>query len=363
MKKYLQYKATDFAEDLDFIKWVQSDFTECADKWDTFMNDNPSMGDEISEAIDIIELFQFQETEVTDTQKNNLLDRINTSIDTEIASENVKVPNVEPIAKPQSIPVTKTTPAATVTEGSSKSILRYLLPLAAAACLAAFAIFNFGGAGESLKVHETSIAKTSNITMPDQSIVNLNATSTLSYDENNFSKDRKLNLDGEAFFKVEKGQRFVVETKNGSVEVLGTSFNVFSRSGLFEVECLTGKVKVTNKSGSESVLLSPNESCQLNGNKLLKKSTGLKDSEWTKGIYHFEETPLLEVIEELERQFKIAVSMTSEVENKKYTGAFEKKNLKDALHAVTWPLGLEYTINENTANANGKKGVIIKVAE
>ena len=165
------------------------------------------------------------------------------------------------------------------------------------------------------------------------------------------------------FFKVEKGQRFVVETKNGSIEVLGTSFNVFSRDNFFEVECLTGQVKVTNKSGKASVILTPNETCKLAGKKFLKDKTTTKESEWTNGLYHFEETPLQEVIQELERQFKVEVVIPSNVENKKYTGSFEKKKLKDALHAITWPLGLEYTIDEKLANANGKKGVVIKVAE
>ena len=360
MKKYLQYKAADFAEDLDFIRWVQTDFTEYADKWDTFMNDNPSLGDEISEAIDIIELFQFEEPTVTTAQRDNLLTKINNTIDEEAKLEKVVEPTPTPVAQPKPQPaVAKTTATVETSSNPSKSIFRYLIPLAAAACFAAFMFFNTGS-DPSIILNDTGIAETTSITLPDQSTVNLNATSSLSFDENNFSKDRKLKLDGEAFFSVEKGQRFMVETKNGTVEVLGTSFNVFSRENFFEVECKSGKVKVVNKSG-QSIVLNPNETCKQTGSQLQKTLTKVKESDWTKGIYHFEEMPLSEVISELERQFKVAVVMTADVENKKYTGSFEKKNLKDALHAITWPLGLAYTIDDNLTN--NKKGVVIKVAE
>ena len=357
MKKYLQYKAADFAEDLDFIRWVQSDFIEYSDKWDGFMNDNPSMGDEISEAIDIIELFRFQEPKVTASQRDNLLTRIHHTIEEEVtAKKEIETPPT-PVTTPK---INTVKPEISKPSGDSKSILKYLIPFAAAACLGALVFFNMGG-DNAMVINDTGIAETTNITLPDQSIVNLNATSSLTFDQKNFSKDRKLQLDGEAFFNVEKGQRFIVTTKNGTVEVLGTSFNVFSRGNFFQVECKTGKVKVVDNSGNASVVLTPNETCQLNGNQLVKDQSSAKESEWTKGIYHFEATPLLQVIEELERQFKISVVMTADVENKKYTGSFEKKNLKDALHAVTWPLGLEYTIDDKLTN--NKKGVVIKVAE
>ncbi len=363
MEQYLRYKAADFAGDLEFIKWVQSDFTEYADKWDTFMNDNPSLGDEISEAIDIIELFQFDEPAISESPQENLLARINTTLD--------KVPSKKPIqptvdvadTKVKSPPKTQEVSAPTTQE--SKSILRYLIPLVAAACIGAFALFNMGDAntenGNSVIMNRTEISETINITLPDQSIVNLNASSSLSYDKANFSKERVLQLDGEAFFNVEKGQKFIVKTKNGSVEVLGTSFNVFSRNNFFQVECKSGEVKVVDASGQSAVLLTPDETCKLSGKKLVKKATRMKESEWVKGIYHFENIPLLQVIEELERQFKVSIVMTAEVQNKMYTGTFEKNNLTDALRTITSPLGLTHTIE--ASKNKGKTSVIIKMTE
>ena len=53
--------------------------------------------------------------------------------------------------------------------------------------------------------------------------------------------------------------------------------------------------------------------------------------------------------------------MTTDFDNKKYTGSFNTKNVEEALHAVTWPLGLEHSID--TKGINGRMGVTFKLAE
>jgi transmembrane sensor len=47
----------------------------------------------------------------------------------------------------------------------------------------------------------------------------------MSYSDD-WSKERTLSLEGEAFFEVQKGSKFSVVTSDGIVEVLGTSFDV-----------------------------------------------------------------------------------------------------------------------------------------
>ncbi|HJW29309.1 MAG TPA: FecR family protein, partial [Saprospiraceae bacterium] len=83
------------------------------------------------------------------------------------------------------------------------------------------------------------------IQLPESSEVRLNAGSSVTYNGRNFTKDREIHLKGEAFFKVQHGSKFTVLTEQGSVTVLGTSFNVIAWPDRFEVSCYTGKVKVT----------------------------------------------------------------------------------------------------------------------
>ena len=52
------------------------------------------------------------------------------------------------------------------------------------------------------------------ISLPDNSQVSLNALSSVTYNESSWDENRELTLNGEAFFKVEKGSTFEVKTKS-----------------------------------------------------------------------------------------------------------------------------------------------------
>ena len=67
---------------------------------------------------------------------------------------------------------------------------------------------------QSVTTVRTDIGQTNVIALPDHSVVTLNADSTLEYDKNSFLEDRVLQLNGEAFFDVEKGSSFTVNTNN-----------------------------------------------------------------------------------------------------------------------------------------------------
>ncbi len=55
----------------------------------------------------------------------------------------------------------------------------------------------------------------------------------------------------EGFFKVQKGNKFIVHTPAGDVEVMGTSFNVFAREEASKVSCVTGKLSRIEKGRKE----------------------------------------------------------------------------------------------------------------
>lgn len=96
---------------------------------------------------------------------------------------------------------------------------------------------------ETFKTENGEIAS---LTLPDNSQVTLNAGSQVVYSGNRFNTRRKIQLTGEAYFKVTKGNTFSVVTTEGTVTVLGTTFNVRSRDEKLSVFCYTGKVKVSD---------------------------------------------------------------------------------------------------------------------
>lgn len=197
-----------------------------------------------------------------------------------------------------------------------------------------------------IKEINTAMAEQRELVLPDGSKIWLNAESELTYNEDNWEEERRVQLKGEAFFQVNPGNSFIVETEKGNVEVLGTSFNVFSRFENFEVACQTGKVKVFTK--SEEVILLPLHKTQLNNGKfntsIYQQPTQV--GTWINGEFTFEDAELGLVLQELQRQFNVRIDYISGKEIT-YTGKFTTENLNDALQLVCVPLGLHYQISKN----------------
>lgn len=179
--------------------------------------------------------------------------------------------------------------------------------------------------------------------LPDGSGVFLNAISEIRYSEKKFQKNRLLQLNGEAYFEVKEGSLFTVESKQGKVEVLGTSFNVHSRNDYFKVTCLTGRVVVTTASATDTI--SRGESISLIDKEYRKtrEQDILKTLSWRDGEFYYESTELRFVLDEIERQFGVSIN-ASGVENRLFTGSFYRGNLEEALQIVCIPMDLDFEI-------------------
>ncbi len=215
--------------------------------------------------------------------------------------------------------------------------------VAAALVIGYFTLFNQGSGDITVN---TGIAEMATQVLPDQSEVTLNANSVLSYDQQKWSTARNLTLTGEAFFEVEEGSAFTVNTSNGSVTVLGTSFNVFSRNEALEVQCFTGKVQVA--ANGESVILTANQSATIDdqsGRLSVQEFNPQTTATWRIGEFYFDAVALSEVVAELERQFDIEINLTVDISNRFYTGFFSTQSLSEALQLVFVPMGLNSTVS------------------
>lgn len=195
---------------------------------------------------------------------------------------------------------------------------------------------------------KTEISQTETFSLPDGSEVALNSGSKISYNKKNWSEKRELSLDGEAYFKVTKGNKFSVKTVEGIVSVLGTQFNVFARDGLFVVTCYEGLVSVAF---NDTLLKVPAGSkVQIeNGNLVINEISENHSPVWLADESSFENVPLQMVVKELERQFPNKVSLENVDSTKRFTGTFTHTNLELALKSICEPLQLHYKINNNGA--------------
>jgi len=188
----------------------------------------------------------------------------------------------------------------------------------------------------------TLIAQQTTIELPDNSKVDLNANSTLTFNDHNWNDNREVILKGEAFFKVAKGQKFDVITADGIVSVLGTQFNVKQRDAYFEVTCYEGLVGVTYN--DETVKLKPGHTFQIIDGKLLaNKKEKYAQPQWLLGESNFNSVPLKYVIAEFENQYDLNINTDNIDTSRLFTGSFAHNNLDLALKSVTIPLNLSYS--------------------
>lgn len=195
--------------------------------------------------------------------------------------------------------------------------------------------------------YETEIAQTKTVFLPDQSEVILNSRSKLSFNEKKWDDRRDLTLEGEAFFKVKKGQTFSVNTSSGIVKVLGTQFNVKERKNYFEVNCYHGLVSVTFN--NTTIKLPPGKTFRvINGSIDRLEDFNAEKPSWIEKESSFDSIPLDQVLAELERQYDIKIKAEGVDTSKLFTGSFTNTNQEIALQAVTIPLQLGFRMQGKT---------------
>ncbi len=226
-----------------------------------------------------------------------------------------------------------------------------LMAVAASVALLIGVYFTFFQTNET--IFETGNVKTQSFKLPDNSSVTLNADSKISFNEDDWHKNRMVLLEGEAFFEVEKGSKFSVISDDKVVEVLGTSFNIKSRSNQYQVACFTGEVAV--KLAVETVTLKRGEAMNIIKDVLSEPFAFEKKKVkgWKIGKFYFEEVPLQDVFNEFERQYNVRLDYNADVGTRIYSGYFSNKNIEDALQLICDPMRLSY-------EDHGKGSITIK---
>lgn len=189
-------------------------------------------------------------------------------------------------------------------------------------------------------------------TLPDASVITLNAHSQISYEEGFGTAHRNLKLEGEAFFDVEKNKHlpFVIATPNAEVSVLGTSFNVDSDDHTTEVVVATGLVALKGSSSNEEVRLKPGEKGVLNevGELSSEQNDDPNFNAWNSGIIIFENADLVAVVNAINKVYQSNISISPTISQScMVTVTFEQQSLEAVLNVLesTLELVLERTGN------------------
>lgn len=153
------------------------------------------------------------------------------------------------------------------------------------------------------------------LTLEDGTHVWLNAGTRLSYPAVFGREERRVCLEGEAYFDVrhEEGRPFRVETGGETIEVLGTEFNVNAYTGERKYTTLVeGRVKVTSE-GGEEVILHPGEQRISDGKDWSVRRVDTEEvTSWREGMFVLEDRTLEEIMAQLERWYNFSVFYRNE---------------------------------------------------
>lgn len=179
------------------------------------------------------------------------------------------------------------------------------------------------------------------LVLQDGTEVWLNAKSKLVYPAQFTGKERRVKVEGEAFFNVAKDsvKPFIVSAMDVDMKVLGTQFNVFCypEAGYVETSLLEGSVRVFfSGKEKEGILLKPDQQVTAANGKMVVKPIKLNDHFlWRDGVYAFENEPLIDILKKLELYYdvKIVVEDTT-MFNETYTGKFRQRDSLDDIFKI-----------------------------
>ena len=175
--------------------------------------------------------------------------------------------------------------------------------------------------------------------LPDNSEVVLNSGSQISYKKWNWDNNRNLELKGEAYFRVAKGRRFIVQTKLGKVSVLGTQFNVKARKNRFDVVCYEGRVKVNY--ANTQILLTHGQSVTFENGKQFSAIVDSPKPEWIDNQISFYKENIKSLLDEVQRQYNISIELNAKDTTSLFTGKLPTKDLDVALQIISTTYHLE----------------------
>lgn len=199
------------------------------------------------------------------------------------------------------------------------------------------------------------------IQLPDGSNIHLNAGSRLTIGQDYGTKERRIDLSGEAFFEVaaDPEHPFIINTGDITTTVLGTSFNIraYPEQREWRISIASGGVKVLRRQEVLSASLTANKELSYDhaSRKVTLASTGpVSPDGWRNNLIYFSNSSLEEIAMELQRQYNVPISVHGR-DNGHYKISFHRQPLKEILNVLSGLTGATYTTQQDTIIIHTKK--------
>ncbi len=215
------------------------------------------------------------------------------------------------------------------------------------------------------------------VKLPDGSVVDLNSGTLLRYPAQFDSVSRRVYIEGEAFFDVKKDSAhpFLVETKDITIRVLGTEFNVkaYNDEKIVQTVLVSGSVEIYSnkeqiKEKNRLLILEPNqeatyqredESIALSDTKSTTQKSNLPISiseevavntfiAWKDNMLVFRDEKFSDIAKKMERWYDVKIEIQDEdLANVLLSGVFEKESVEQALSALRVATPFRYQMKKN----------------
>ena len=330
------YTLDDLILDPDFIKWVKDENLDNQNKWASWASSNAANADLVSEARDLILELSTDGDTPLQTELTEVWERI-------LASNEAYDSQRKPGKLSHLV-------------SSWYSVAAVSAAILIVSILAAVLLNNE-------VEYQTAFGQNKTIVLPDNSVVVLNANSSITYSpEWDSEKPREIWLEGEGFFSVthkKNSQKFVVHTNDLDVQVLGTKFNVNTRRSKTQVVLNSGKVKLyLADENKKEVDMKPGELVDFSASDkaVVKKAVVVsKYNAWLDKKLVFEEAPLSEVALTLEENFGYKVKFSNpELADLTFTGTVESGNVNLLLKILQRTFNISITKKEETITISKK---------
>ncbi|MCC5930091.1 MAG: FecR domain-containing protein [Cyclobacteriaceae bacterium] len=194
--------------------------------------------------------------------------------------------------------------------------------------------------------------------LPDGSVVNLNAESSISFVKDFEASERLVRLEGEAYFEVKKDDNkpFIVQTDAMSTRVLGTIFNVlaYPENQVQIVTLVEGQVNVKLSASEHEFDLNEGEQLTLSKNQTDSRKSRVHNFNhlmWKDGILFFDNENFSEVIPKLERWYGVEINVMGKTSSKhKVSGVFDNEYLSNVLKSISFYVEMEFEIERDKVN-------------
>ena len=293
VKNYQYFAVKDFSLDEYFQSWVLTPDESNEAFWRSWLQENPDKFNEVVEAREILLNFNLIRYTLPSEDVSGLWKRIQGSKEIDVD---------HPLKKHQ-----------------GRNYRWYWV--AAAIVLMGVAIPLIIQRDSGQLEYQTEFGETKTVLLPDSSTVILNANSRIT-----FNKDldkqlvRDIWLEGEAFFSVvhkQDNQPFKVSTPGGvAVEVMGTTFDVYSRSIDTKVVLNTGQIRLSLPSANKEenkILMKPGELVEYNKDQYSKRVVDPRIyAAWTQKKIILNQTTLQEMIRMAKDNYGLEIDVESE---------------------------------------------------